>query len=304
MLTRTTRFTALLLGLASAATTPASAQTRRVDAQLTRDFPNQRRDVKRQDEVNGTRVFEIDIAGDKGESNVVITEAGDYLFKSVPTRPGNLPDPVTDVLGTLFKEPPANAHLLERTSYLVDLGGRRAVRLEIDATGRIRDIISAAHLRAEAEQVKGYEKARWREGDAITRRLGEFFERSRVKEVYQFPDAPGFYYAELTADRDSRKVQMVLDARKEVPFWRYELRPEELPKPVLETAQRLAQGAPIRMVMRAKSSFYRVEQPAGRDRLTIDVRPSGDVTGVEGELSPVEERIYQRGRGGGPWRRR
>ena len=99
MTTRTTRFATLLLGLA-AATPAASAQTRRVDAQLSRDFPNQRRDVKRQDDINGTRVFEIDIAGDKGESNVVITEAGDYLFKSVPARPGNLPDPVTDVLGT------------------------------------------------------------------------------------------------------------------------------------------------------------------------------------------------------------
>ena len=301
---RTTRLAALLLGLATAAATPASAQTRRVDAQLSRDFPNQRRDVRRQDEVNGTRVFDIDIGGDKGDSNVVITESGDYLFKSVPVRTGNLPDPVTDVLGTLFKEPPKDAHLLERTSYLVDVGGRRSVRLEIDATGRIRDIVSAAHLRAEAETIKGYEKAKWREGDAIERRLGEFFERARVKEVYQLPDAPGFYYAELTADRDSRKVQMVLDARKEVPFWRYELRQEELPRPVLETAQRLAQGAPIRMVMRAKSSFYRVEQPAGRDRLTIDVRPTGDVTGVEGELSPAEKRIYDHPGRGGPWRRR
>ena len=72
---------------------------------------------------------------------------------------------------------------------------------------------------------------------------------------------------------------------------------------MLETAERLAQGAPLRTVMRAKSSFYRVEQPAGRDRLTIDVRPTGDVTGVEGELSPVEERIYQRSKGG-PWRHR
>jgi hypothetical protein len=305
MRTRTTRFAALLLGLASAAaaTATASAQTRRVDAQLSRDFPNQRRDVRRQDEVNGTRVYEIDIAGDKGESNVVITESGDYLLKSVPHHSGALPEPVAETLGALFREAPANVHLLERTSYLVDLGGGRAVRLEIDAAGRLRDVVSGAQVRAEEREVNQYEKARWRDGDAITKRLGEFFDRSRVKEVYQYPDAPGFYYAELTADKDSRRVQMVLDARKGVPFWRYELRPDELPRPVLETAQRLAQGAPIRMVMRAKSSFYRVEQPTGRDRLTLDVRPTGDVTGVEGDLSPVEERIYQHGRGG-PWRRR
>src|SRR4051794_11020199 len=225
MRSRSARFAAVLLGLAAAAATPASAQTRRVDAQLSRDFPDQRRDVQRQDEVNGTRVFDIRIAGDKGESNAVITETGDYLLKSVPFRVANLPEPVTDVLGTLFREPPAAVSLLERTSYLVDLGGRRSVRLEIDAAGRLRDVCSATQVQAEEREVARYEKARWRDGDAVTRRLGEFFEHSRVKEVYQYPDAPGFYYAELTADRDSRKVQMVLDARKDVPFWRYELRP-------------------------------------------------------------------------------
>jgi hypothetical protein len=291
------------LGLLGTLALGASGQTRRVDVQLSHDFPDQRREMLKQDEVNGTRVYEIRVTGDKGESNVVITEAGDYLFKAVPTRIGNLPEPVSGVLGALFREAPASAQMLERTSYLVDVGGRRAVRLEIDAAGRLRDVISGAQLRSEERERAQYEKAKWRDGDAIAKRLGEYFEHARVKEVYHYPDAEGFYYAELTADRDSRRVQMVLDARKEVPFWRYELRPDELPRPVRETAERLAQGSPLKRVMRAKSTFYRVEQPAGRNRLTIDVRPTGDVTGVEGELSPVEERVYERSHGG-PWRHR
>ena len=276
----TNKLTTLLLCFAPMV---ASAQTWKVDRQIRQDFPDQSKEVLRSYEVNGIRVFHLKITGNRGESSVQITEGGDYLSKAVPTRLGGMPDNVMAVLKSLFTSPPAAAKHYERTTYTVDVAGHRPVRIEIDAAGRVRDIISGAQLRAENR--KDYPRVDRREARDVADKIETYFDNARIKEIYAYPETPGFYYAELTADRGSRHIEVVMDTRKDVPFWRFELRPHELPRAVARALNDLVPGARVERLMRVKQTWYRVEQPAGEDTLFVDVRPTGDVIGVRGELN-------------------
>ena len=284
---RLATFAAMVLAL------PAAGQTWKVDKQIACDFPGQKKHINRQYDANGTRVFDLRITGARGDSNVVITESGDYLIKSVPTRLQFLPEPVTTVLNSIFREPANTSNLLERTTYQVDVEqvGQPPVRLEIDATGRVRDITSAAQVAAELRSVV-YEQVKWREGDEVSSKLAAYFENARIKEIRRNPGTPGFYYAELTADRGTRMIQIVMDSRKEIPVWKYQTRVDELPKPVLGTIKELVGRGKIGLIMKTKSSVYRIEQPVKDDTLVIDVKPTGDVVAVTGNLSQAAEERY------------
>ncbi|HSI32630.1 MAG: hypothetical protein ACAI43_14075 [Phycisphaerae bacterium] len=274
-----------------------SAQTWKIDRQLNQDFPGQRKTVLRQFDAGGTRVFDVKLTGARGDSTVSITEGGDYLLKSVPTRLQFLPDPVTHTLNSIFRDPAQSSHLVERTTYQVDVqqDGKPPVRLDIDATGRVRDIIGAAQIHGESRAIN-YEKVTWREGDEVAQKIAQYFDGARITAMYRHPAAPGFYYADLTADRGTRAIQIVMDTRKEIPFWRFELRGEELPKPVMETVKELVVRGRITRIMRAKDTLYHIEQPVRDDLLVIDIRPTGDVVSVKGNLSSEVDDRYLPGR--------
>ena len=261
----------------------ASAQTWRVDQQIRKDFPDQSKEVVRSYEVNGIRIFHLKITGNRGESTVQITEGGDYLSKAVPTRLGGMPDNVMTVLKSLFTSPPSEAKHYESTTYTVDVATHRPVRIEIDAAGRIRDIVSGAQLRAELR--KDYPPVTRHQAHHVADKIETYFENARIKQIYSFPDTPGFYYAELTADRGSRQIEVVMDTRKDVPYWRFEIRAHELPKPVARALNDLLPGAKVERLMRVKQTWYEVEQPAGEDTLQVDIRPTGDVVRVRGLLN-------------------
>jgi hypothetical protein len=268
----------------------AGAPTRKLDNQLKQDFPNQTREVVRSFEINGVRVFHIKITGNKGESTVQITEEGDYLSRIVPTRYSGMPELAKSVLRATFSAQPTGSHFCESTTYAIDIGGSRPVRVEIDAAGRIQDILSGPQLRA--TYFNNYQPADRREASAVADKIESFFEYSKIKGIYHYPEAPGFFFAELTSDRGNRRAEIVMDTRKDVPFWRYELRQHELPKSVKRAMEHLVPGARIDRIMRVKQSWYRIEQPAGDDRLMVEIRPTGDVIRVRGEL--VEESIRER----------
>jgi hypothetical protein len=272
----------------------ASAQTWRVEQQLKKDFPNQQREVVRSEEINGVRVFHLRINGDRGQSEVQITETGDYVSKAVPTRLGGMPDLVMGVMKSLFHEAPESAKYFERTTYTIDIGGARPVQIEIDAAGRLRDIISGPQLRA--QQFTSYSPVDRREAHAVADKIETYFDNARIKQIYQYPEAPGFYIAELTADHGTRRAEVVMDTRKDVPFWRFEIRPHELPQCVRKVLNDLVPGARIERIMRVKQTWYRIDQPAGDDTLTVDIRPTGDVIGVRGEvLDDRDNRFVRRG---------
>jgi hypothetical protein len=44
-------------------------------------------------------------------------------------------------------------------------------------------------------------------------------------------------------------------------------------------------GAKVERLMRVKQTWYQVEQPAGEDMLSVDIRPTGDVVRVRGLLN-------------------
>jgi hypothetical protein len=165
----------------------------------------------------------------------------------------------------------------------VDVVAHRPVRIEIDAAGRIRDITSGAQLRAENR--KDYPRINRREAHEVADKIEAYFDNARIKEIYAYPDTPGFYYAELTAERGSRQIEIVMDTRKDVPYWRFEIRAHELPKPVARALNDLLPGAKVERLMRVKQTWYQVEQPAGEDTLSVDIRPTGDVVRVRGLLN-------------------
>jgi hypothetical protein len=272
----------------------AAAQNWRVEQQIKKDFPNQQREVVRSEEINGVRVFHMRITGNHGVSEVQITEAGDYVSKAVPTRLGGMPDLVLGVIRTVFHEPPESALYFERTTYTVNVANPRPVQIEIDAAGRLCDITSGPQLRA--QQCETFQRVDRREAIAVADKIETYFENARIKQIYQYPDAPGFYIAELSADRGTRRAEVVMDTRKDVPYWRFEMRPHELPRCVKKVMDELLPGARVERIMRVKQTWYRIDQPVGDDSLSLEIRPTGDVIGVRGELLDKWESRYGRGR--------
>jgi len=221
---------------------------------------------------------------------VQITEAGDYLSRIVPTRYSGMPELAKSVLRATFSSQPTDSHFCESTTYAIDIGGARPVRVEIDAAGRIQDILSGPQLRA--TYYTDYRRAERHEAAAVADKIETFFEHSRIKGIYHYPEAPGFFFADVSTDRGSRRAEIVMDTRKDVPFWRYELRANELPRSVRKAMEHLVPGARIDRIMRVKQSSYRIEQPAGDDKVMVEIRPTGDVIRVRGQL--VEESYRER----------
>ncbi len=240
-------------------------------------------------EVNGVRVYQVRINTKRGDSTAMVTEYGDFLLSGLPSQFKGMPRSVQNTRA-LFKTEPQNAEQFIADGYYIDLqqSGDNAYRVRYDAVGRLREV-------ANPEEVERFETTNFKKADESTSgKIQELAEKhipegSKIKDVYIDPRYEGFYVAKYTGPKN-KEVLVILDEQGNVFQTRTEISPDELPKPVRDSFNRMFDEGKIKWAYRTQYQYYQFDQqtPDG-DRVTFKVRPNGQIMDVQSRQADRDE---------------
>jgi hypothetical protein len=269
---------------------------RAVERAILRRYDDAKITVSDTRQLNGVTVYDLKAATGRGDIEASVTEAGDILVLGYPgVTEQTLPRPVLALLRDLFPRiRPEEVEKFERTKYLLDLdmGGRRDVRVTIDAVGRLRNIQSAAEVRS--QDIRQYERATRNEEDELTPRLRAYFQDPRVQAVYRHPDVPGYFWIELT-NANNEQLKVLMNAQRDIAMYDVRIDVRNLPPAVQQTLRDTLNNARVREAYRHQLIYYQItQQQRDGDEMTLSITPLGTVVGVQSDDADAEERRISR----------
>jgi hypothetical protein len=268
-----------------------TAASKAVDEAITRRFAGATYKIDQERTINAVKVYDVTITDTHGNATAVITDDGEFLITGIPgsTAVRNLPAPVQAVTSQVFASQPEQVTYFERTTFLVDTQvEKHTYRMEFNALGQLTDIQSAAEMRW--DDPSKLEKASKSETDQLLPKLKEYLGDPKIQEAYHYPDAADFFLVTCSTSHD-RSVQIVLNTRGDVDWWRVVMAQADLPKPVGTALSTMFKSAKILRIVRNQVDLYNCEQKtASGDTLSLHVSPTGDVTRIRNAEADAVER--------------
>ena len=282
---------ALSTALCAGAATGQSKRDPDVQKTLQRAYPGSQSQVVGTEQINGVKVFNVNVA-DKagtGTSTAQITEHGDFLMYGAPQRSPALTKLITDSVGQMFQSQPSDIQLYRTTSYLIDIPvqaegkGNQVYQMRLDAVGRVLDIadadeVKAAQKAAGKQELKDEKVAKQLEQVARDRFVGKEAELQRISQS----NVKGFYEA------DFKGAAVTLNDQGQILQIREDVTGKELPLPVRQTLDQLVKSS-IRGQRIEEEYFQFTQQSATGNAVTVKMRPDGDIIDVVNSQAQQEE---------------
>ncbi|MGB7158564.1 MAG: hypothetical protein WBD40_10895 [Tepidisphaeraceae bacterium] len=280
---------ALAMGMCASAGFAQSKRDPDVQKTLERAYPGAQTQVMGTEQVNGVKVFNVNVATEKGGSTAQVTEFGDFLIYGAPQRSAELTKKITNDVGQMFLSKPSDIQLYRSTSYLIDVPvqgegkKQQTYQIRLDPVGRVLDISSPDEMRAsqrgaDKQAVKDEKVARQLEQVARERYVGKEPALQRITQS----DVPGFYEADFKGAAVTLNDQgQILTIREDVPG-------KELPLPVRQALEQLVKSST--RAQRVEEEYFQFSQqsPTG-NAVVIKMRPDGDIIDVVNTQAQQEE---------------
>jgi opacity protein-like surface antigen len=265
------------------------AQSKRdpdVQKTLQRAYPDAQTHVTGAEQVNGVKVFNVNIADKSGNpSNAQVTEHGDFLIYGAPQRSAELTKLIQDNVGQMFQSKPSDIQLFRSTSYLIDVPVQgqknQTYQIRLDPVGRVLDIQDAKKTAAErpSEQKPADEKvAKQLEQVARDRYIGKEPQLQRVTQS----DVPGFYEA------DFKGAAVTLNEQGQILQIREDVQGKELPLPVRQALEQLVKSSTRAQRIEEEYFQFTQQSPTG-NAVTVKMRPDRDIIDVVNSQAQQEE---------------
>jgi len=241
-------------------------------------------------DINGIRVFEVDVRSPQGSSQANVTEFGDFLSGGAAADFRKLPQSVQQVR-ELFRGSPVNVDSYVADSYQFDIrrAEGRVYRLRFDAVGRIREIQNPDEVeRADMSRLE-------RPSDEVARRITELAQRhlpqrARLRDVYKDPQIDDFYMARYVL-ADGKDYVISLDNNGTVLSSRTQVDQNDIPGPIRDAFTRMFDPSKVSAVYRSRGEFVQFQQKTDLgDVVTFRIRPDGTVMDVRSTQLLDEER--------------
>jgi len=283
----------LIPALAAAMSVSAFAQQKRdpdVQKTLQRAYPGAQTQVMGAEEVNGVKVFNVNIADKTGApSTAQVTEFGDFLIYGAPQHAPELTKLITSNVGQMFQSPPSDIQLFRRTSYLIDVPvqgenkKQQTYQISLDAVGRVLNITDAEAVRAaqkssQKQETKDKEQIKKLEQVARDRYVGKDAELQRVTQS----DVPGFFVA------DFKGAAVTLNDQGQILQIREDVAGKDLPLAVRQALEQLVKSST--RAQRVEEEYFQFsEKNAKGNAFVVKMRPDGEIMGVTNSEVQQEE---------------
>lgn len=281
---------ALVAALSAGAALAQQKRDPDVQKTLQRAYPGAQTQVTGAEEVNGVKVFNVNIADKTGApSSAQVTEYGDFLIYGAPQHAAELTKLIQSNVGQMFQTPPSDVQLFRRTSYLIDVPvqgenkKQQTYQISLDAVGRVLNISDADAVRtsqkaAQKQEVKDKEQARKLEQVARDRYVGKDAQLQRVTQS----DIPGFFIADFKGAAVTLNDQgQILQIREDVPG-------KDLPLPVRQALEQLVKSSTRAQRVEEEYFQFTEKNPKG-NAFVVKMRPDGEILGVTNSEVQQEE---------------
>jgi hypothetical protein len=262
-----------------------------VNKTLQRAYPGAQTEVQGVEEVNGVKVYNVNVKDKGGSSTAQVTEFGDFLNYGAPQHSPQLTKQITDEVGQLFQSKPSDIQLFRKTQYLVDVpvqrqsgggGKQETYQIVLDPVGRVLDIRDTAEANAakmaSADVVKDEKLAKQLEKIARERYLGndsklERLSVSKVPDFYEVDDGA----SAVTLNKDGQ----VLQTREDV-------QGKDLPLPVRQAVDQLVKSSS--RAQRVEEEYFQFTQQSGTgNQVVVKMRPDGNIIDVVNQQAEQED---------------
>src|SRR5688500_3715447 len=92
---------------------------------LKEQYPDSETSIANSEEINGVRVYDVNIKGKSGESTARITDYGDFLMYGVPHEYGAVKNLIAQNVSGLFKSAPEDVDMYRVTEYTAEFPGAK-----------------------------------------------------------------------------------------------------------------------------------------------------------------------------------
>jgi hypothetical protein len=268
-----------------------------VDKAIKSRYPDATSEVTGRREINGVKVYQVDIKTKEGDSVAEITEFGDFLLYGVAIKKA-VPKTAAETMQGLFKARPEDVDQFRATSYLVDIDlSKKTYRLRFDAVGRLLDI---DHAISSKDALKGLDKASDAGAKKAEERALNWNAGLKSEGVYFADDSHEFYLVDLK-NKHGKDAQITLTADGNVSSFRNEIAKSDIPEPVQQTMAKLFDTGKVKTAYKAEYQFYEFIQTVGENEITVRVRTNGDIMSIaprkldqKEEESPVRKSVKKK----------
>jgi len=272
----------------------AFAQSKRdpdVNKTLERAYPGARTQVMGAEQINGVKVFNVNITDKSGAASVAqVTEFGDFLIYGAPQHSPELTKMISEEVGQLFQSKPSDIQLFRKTYYLIDVPVQRkgedakkqSYQMQLDPVGRVLDILDEAEANASKmagrEVVKDANLGKKLEQIARERYLGSDAKLQRLSQS----KVAGFYEVDVGASAVTLNEQgQILQIREDVAG-------KDLPLPVRQSLEQLVKTST--RAQRVEEEYFQfTQQSATGNAVVVKMRPDGNVMQVINAQAEQEE---------------
>jgi len=280
---------ALATGLCVSASFAQSKRDPDVQKTLERAYPGAQTQVMGTEQINGVKVFNVNVANDKGGSTAQVTEFGDFLIYGAPQRSAELTKMITDDVGQMFQSKPSDIQLYRSTSYLIDVPvqgqgkKQQTYQIRLDPVGRVLNIVSASEIKAaqrggDRQALKDDKLAKQLEQVARDRYVGKEPALQRITQS----DVAGFYEA------DFKGAAVTLNDQGQILEIREDVAGKDLPLPVRQALEQLVKSST--RAQRVEEEYFQFSQQSSTgNAIVVKMRPDGDIIDVVNNQAQQEE---------------
>ena len=265
-----------------------------VNRALKKEYPDATTEVMGVRTVNGVKVSDVKITTKHGETMAKVTEYGDFVLVGESRGDNNVSKPALETLNGLFKKGQQDVDCYRVTSYLVDVKSERKwFRLRYDPVGELHDIYNEAEMKR--DDIKNLEKVdRKDHADKADDYARKYMEGAKVEGVYKSPEDDDFFIVDMK-QKDGRDGRITLSNVGRILSEREEIDVNEIPKPVLDGMDQMFDRTKIARAYRYEYEYYQFDKVSSSgDRVSVKIRPNGDVLSVHNEGSARVEADVKR----------
>jgi hypothetical protein len=266
-----------------------------VNRALKKEYPDCTTEVVNVRNVNGVKVSDVKVTTKHGECMAKVTEYGDFVLVGEPRGNSNISKPAIDTLNGLFKRGQQDVDVYRVTSYLVDVkSDKKWFRLRYDPVGELHDISNEAEMKK--DDIKNLEKVdRKDHADKADDYARKYIEGAKVEGVYRNPEDDDFFIVDMK-QKDGKDARITISNVGRVLSERDEIDVNDIPKPVLDGMDQMFDRTKIARAYRYEYEYYQFDKVSNSgDRVSVNIRPNGDVLSVHNEGSArVEADVKKR----------
>jgi hypothetical protein len=282
-----------ILALALVCSTADAAKKKKKESEVTKtlkeQYPDAQTTITGSNEVNGVRVYDVNVKSKAGESTAQITDYGDFLMYGVPHEYGAVKNLITQNVSGLFKNAPADVDMYRVTTYTVEFPGakNKTYAAQFDAVGRLTDIKNAGEMQRESGKNAHGAKASADQAKKAEQQVKKYSPDAQVQGVYQSEQGGDFLYVQTNGG------EWIVNPGGQVYGFREEIKLDDLPEPVEAAVKNTFSAQPTK-AYRGEYEYYQFNQQTQTgEPIMVKMRPNGDVLEVTNVKAQQEEQAMQ-----------